>query len=172
MIKKEILDSLNEQINKEFFSSYLYLSMSMYFESKGLSGFSSYMKNQALEEQTHAVKLLNYVTERGGRVLLDKLETPQHEWETPLAAFEAALKHEEFITESINKVLDISIDNRDHATSSFLQWFVNEQVEEEATASDIVNKLKLIGTSGNGIFMLDRELGQRVFVYPPAALSE
>ena len=172
MIKKEILDSLNKQINKEFFSSYLYLSMAMYFETKGLSGFSVWMKNQALEEQTHAVKLLNFVTERGGRVVLDKLEAPQNEWETPLAAFEAALKHEEFITESINKLVDISIDNRDHATNSFLQWFVNEQVEEEAIAGDIVNKLKLIGSSGNGIFMLDRELGQRVFVYPPPALTE
>lgn len=171
MIKSEVLKELNSQINKEFYSSYLYLSMAMYFETKGLTGFSAWMRVQALEEETHAIKILNFVAERGGRVLLEKLDTPKHEWKSPLEAFEDAVKHEEFITASINNIVDVSYECKDHATASFLKWFVDEQVEEEATAGDIVNKLRLIGESGNGIFLLDKELGTRVFVYPPPALA-
>ncbi|MEQ8172308.1 MAG: ferritin [Candidatus Eremiobacterota bacterium] len=163
MLKEKIEKSFNEQITEELFSSYLYLSMSAYFQSINLPGFANWMRVQAQEELMHAMKFYDYINERRGRVLLKEIKTPQHEWKSPLEIFEAALKHEEYITEKINNLVDISIKEKDHASNIFLQWFVNEQVEEEASADDIINRLNLVGESKGGLFMLDRELGTRVF---------
>ena len=166
MLKEKIEKSFNEQITEELFSSYLYLSMSAYFQSVNLPGFANWMRVQAQEELMHAMKFYDYINERRGRVLLKEIKTPQHEWKSPLEIFEDALKHEEYITEKINNLVDLSIKEKDHASNIFLQWFVNEQVEEEASADDIINRLKLVGDSKGGLFMLDRELGTRVFTMP------
>jgi ferritin len=170
MLKQKIEKAINKQINAEMWSGYLYLSMSSYFESIGLSGFANWMWIQAREEMSHAMRLFHHVVERGGRVLLEPIDKVQTEWKSPLHVFEQTYKHEQKVTSLINDLLDLSIQEKDHATSNMLQWFVDEQVEEEASADEIVQKLRLIGKNGNGIFMLDNELGQRMFT-PPADLS-
>ena len=167
MLSETMEAALNRQINAEMYSSYLYLSMCSYFESIDLSGLAAWMKSQTQEEMFHAMKMYDYVNERGGRVILDTIAKPQSDWESPLAVFEATLAHEQTVTGLINDLVDLALDERDHATNIFLQWFVSEQVEEEATAGGIVNKLKLIGDDAAGLFALDQELGQRVFT-PPA----
>jgi len=169
MIKKNIEQALNDQINKEMYSSYIYLSMSAHFESIDLSGFAHWMKVQALEELVHAMKIFNYVNERGGRVVLETIDKPQHSWDSPLAVFQHVYEHEQFVTSLINKLVDLAIKERDHATNQFLQWFVEEQVEEEDTANGVVQKLKLV-QDGGGLFMLDKELGVRLFT-PPTGFS-
>ena len=166
MLKERIEKALNDQINAEIFSAYLYLSMSASFSEMNFSGFAQWMKVQASEEMVHAMKIYDFVIERGGRVTLAQIDAPETTWESPLAAFEAALKHEQYITGRINDLVDIAIEEKDHASNIFLQWFVSEQVEEEASADEIVQKLKLVGNQGNAIFMLDRELGSRVFTLP------
>ena len=166
MLKERIEKALNDQVNAEMFSAYLYLSMSANFSAMNFSGFAQWMKVQATEEMVHAMKIYNFIIERGGRVTLAQIDAPETTWETPLAAFEAALKHEQYITGRINDLVDISIEEKDHASNIFLQWFVSEQVEEEASADEIVQKLKLVGNKGNAIFMLDRELGARAFTMP------
>ena len=171
MLNAKVEKAINEQIVAETYSAYLYLSMAAYFESRGLKGMGSWMKNQAQEELTHAVKFFNYVNERGGRVILGAIEAPPSEWQSPLAAFENALAHEGKVTGLINGLVDLAIAEKDHASNSFLRWYVDEQVEEEATAGEIVDQLRLIGEDGQGLLMLDRELGARVFVYPPPALG-
>ena len=166
MLKKEMEQALNDQINAELYSSYLYLSMAAYCDSLSLSGFSNWFKIQAQEEVTHAMKFFNFVSERGGRVQLKPIEGPQTEWESPLAAFEATYKHETHVTELLNKPVDLSIKLSDHAANTMLQWFVAEQVEEEAGADEIVQHLRLVKGEGHGLFLIDRELGQRVFTQP------
>jgi ferritin len=172
MLKPELQNELNAQINAELFSSYLYLSMAAYFESLSLSGFASWMKVQAQEEMLHAGKFYSFINERRGRVQLAAIEGPQHEWASPKAAFEAAFEHECYISERIHKLVDLARKNSDHPTDNFLQWFVGEQVEEEATADSIVQRLKLIGNDSSGIFLLDRELGTRVFALPVAGAAD
>ena len=162
MINEKIEKALNAQVNKEFFSSYLYLSMSSYFESKNLTGMAAWMKIQADEEHLHASKFYAYVIQKGGRAILTSIETPKSDWKSPLDAYEDTYTHEKFITASIDELVNLSLDVKDHATNNFLQWFVTEQVEEESTANDIINKIKLVGNDGNGLFMLDKELGARV----------
>ncbi len=166
MLSEKMEKALNEQVNAEFYSAYLYLSMAAYFESQGLDGFAKWMEAQTMEEMSHAKKIYDYINERGGRVILEAIEKPKVEWESPLEAFEDAYKHEKYVSSLINKLVDIAIDERDHATNNFLQWFVAEQVEEEASAEEIVQKLKLVGNKGNAIFMMNRELGQRTFTMP------
>jgi ferritin len=166
MLKPEMEKALNEQINAELFSSYLYLSMATYFDSINLTGFSNWMKIQAQEELTHAAKLISFVSERGGRVRLAAIDAPPTEWDSPLAAFEATYEHEGKVTDLINKLVDLSLELSDHAANQFLQWFVAEQVEEEASADEIVQQLRLVKGEGQGLFMIDRELGQRVFTMP------
>ncbi len=161
-------DAINKQINREYFSSYLYLSMAAYFESAGLKGFSNWMRVQALEEMVHVMKFYDFLLQRGGTVTLLDIEAPQSKWTSPLNAFEYAYAHEQKVTGMINDLLTLSNSEKDHATANFLQWFVNEQVEEEASASEIAQKLKLISSSSEGLFMLDRELAARVFTPPPA----
>lgn len=169
MIKKEVLDAINEQINAESYSAYMYLSMAAYYESIGLSGFAHWMKIQYQEEAAHAIKFFNYVTERGGKVVLKAIEQVPVEFAGVVDVFEKTLIHENHVTESINKLMSVAISANDHATQSFLRWFVDEQVEEEANVEKILATLKLINGQGNGIFMMDRELSQRVFVDPNAA---
>jgi ferritin len=171
MLNKKLQKALNDQMNAELYSSYLYLSMSAYFESVNMAGFASWMRVQVQEELAHVAKFFGYVTERGGRVELAAIDGPPTEWESPLAAFEQALAHERMVTGRINDLVDLSIQERDHATNGFLQWFVTEQVEEEATADGVVQKIKLVGGDGGGLFMIDQELGKRIFT-PPAASSE
>ncbi|QTA38077.1 ferritin [Thermosipho ferrireducens] len=161
MLNERIEKALNEQIKKELASSYLYLSMAAYFDSENLSGFAHWMKLQAKEELNHAMKLYNYVYERGGKVELPALEKPKSEWASPLAAFEDAYKHERFITDSINKLYELSLEEKDYATASMLKWFIDEQVEEEANAENIVIKLKKLSGIPHGLYMLDKELGMR-----------
>lgn len=161
MIKKVCQEAINKQITKEMFSSNLYLAMAGYFHSINLNGFAHWMRLQAQEEMSHALKFFDYLLDRGGHVQIGIVEAPPSHWESPLTAFEAALKHEEFITESINQLADLAIRESDHATNILLQWFITEQVEEEATASEIVERLRMAGDSSGGLFMLDNELKQR-----------
>ena len=171
MIGKKMEEALNEQVNAEMYSAYLYLSMESYFKSLNLNGFANWMRVQTQEEMTHAMKMYDFVIERGGRVLLKAIQGPPIQWKSPLAAFEAVSDHEQKVTGLINELVDLAINERDHATNSFLQWFVNEQVEEEASADELVKQLKLMENAPGGMFMLDRELGQRVFT-PPASKGE
>ena len=167
MLSEKVQDSLNKQLNAELYSSYLYLSMSAYFHSINLRGFASWMRVQAQEELVHVAKFYDFVNERDGRVILRPVEAPPSEWASPLAVFEDAYRHEQKVTGLINGLVDLSIEERDHATNNFLQWFVAEQVEEESSANDVVQQLKLVGDDRNGLLMLDRELAQRVFTPPP-----
>jgi ferritin len=168
MIGEKIETAFNEQINWELYSAYLYLSMSAYFLSINLNGFANWMRVQALEEVTHAMKFFDFINERSGRVALLETKAPPKDWESPLAAFEDAYEHECFVSSRINDLVNLSLDEKDHASNNFLQWFVGEQVEEEASVDEVAQKLKIIGGDGGGLFMLDQELGQRVFT-PPAA---
>jgi ferritin len=171
MLKEKVQSALTEQLNWELYSSYLYLSMSAYFLSLNLAGFANWMRVQAQEELVHAMKFYDFINERGGRVMLQGVEAPPTEWSSPLDVFENAYKHEQKVTERINDLVSLALGEGDHATNIFLQWFVTEQVEEEASADEVVQKLKLVGDAGDGLFLLDREMGQRVFT-PPAAPAE
>lgn len=162
MIGKRIQDVMNEQIKHETFSAYLYYSMAAYFHSKSLDGMAQWMKAQAQEELAHALRFFNHINDRGGRIELQAIEKPQLEWESPIAAFKAALQHEEFITGKINDLAKIADEENDRAASIMLQWFVTEQVEEEASVTAVIDMLKLVSDSGHGVLMADRELGTRV----------
>jgi len=168
MLSEKIQQVLNDQINAELYSSYLYLSMQAYFESINLPGFANWMKAQTQEELMHAFKLYDFVNERSGRVILNAIDKPPTDWKSPLDVFEQVFKHEQKVTALINNLVNLSNDEKDHATASFLQWFVNEQVEEEASADAVRQQLKLMETAPDGLFMLDKEMAQRVFT-PPAA---
>ncbi len=164
MLKVEMADALNDQIREELFSAHLYLSMSAYFESIGLKGFANWMMIQYREETEHAMRIYHYLVSQGARVRLQAIKEPQSDWASPLEVFQATLKHEEHITDCINKLVDIAEELKDRATNNFLQWFIDEQVEEEENARQIINRLKLVDDNKNGLFMLDKELGQRQFV--------
>jgi ferritin len=172
MMNETIREAFNKQINAELYSSYLYLSMSAYFESINLAGFAQWMRCQAQEEILHAMKFYDYVHERGGTVALTAIDGPPTAWDSPLNAFEEAYRHERKVTEMINDLVDLAIVERDHASNNFLQWFVAEQVEEEDSADKVVQSLKLAGHQGGGLFMIDRELGTRVFTLPTADTAE
>ncbi len=161
MISQKMQDALNEQINKEFFSAYLYLSMSAYFDSKNLAGMSQWMKLQSEEEYQHALKFYDFVLRVGGKVKLSAIDAPKTSWDSAQQVFEESLAHEQFISKSIHTLMDLAIEESDHPTKSFLQWFVDEQVEEEDNVQQIVDNFNLIGDSKGGLFMLDRELGSR-----------
>lgn len=161
MIDPDVNEALNEQITEEFYSAYLYLSMSAYYESIDLGGFAYWMYAQYQEELEHGNKLYQFINDRDGRVKLNQIDAPQSEWDSPLAVFEATLEHEQHITAKINELTSLAIEKGDHATQVFLQWFVNEQVEEEKIARDIINDLKRVQKSADGIFLIDRELATR-----------
>jgi len=158
--------ALNDQIQAELYSAYLYLSMQAWFDSKNLSGFANWMNIQAQEETAHAMKFYNYLCERSGTVELQVIQQPPNKWNSPLAVFKHTLEHEQAVTARINDLVDSAQNQKDHATSSFLRWFVDEQVEEEASADAILQQLKLAKDAPGALFMIDRELGQRIFTPP------
>ena len=164
----KMIDALNEQIKNEFYSSYMYLAMSAYFADMGLPGFANWMRTQTQEEMMHAMKIYDFVFERGGKVTLEAIDKPPFSWDSPLAAFKEVLKHEQHVTSLINDLVDLAIKEKDHASNIFLQWFVTEQVEEEASADAVIQRLKLAKDNASGLFMIDAELGQRVFTMPAA----
>ena len=160
--------AFNEQLNAEVYSSYLYLSMNAYFHSLNLPGFANWMMVQAQEELQHGMKFYDFIVDQGGRVILTTIEGPQLKWDSPLAALEDQQAHENKVTGLINKLVDLSLEVKDHAAHEFLQWFVKEQVEEEANARDLVTKAAMVGEDGPGLFMLDRELASRPHKIVPA----
>ncbi len=161
MIAESVQNEFNRHIQCEMQSSHLYLSMSAWCETKGLPGFANWMRRQADEERMHALKFYDFLLTRGGTVRLGGLEAPETEWASPLAVFEAAQAHESEVTQRINRLVDAVMAVRDHAANAFLQWFVNEQVEEEANVGDVVARLRLVGSDGRGILLVDQELQQR-----------
>ena len=161
MIGEKVQDAFNEQTNAELYSAYLYLSMAAQFEAMNLRGFASWMRQQAREEVGHAMKFFAHVNERGGRVTLTRIDTPPKEWPSPLAAFEDAYRHEQKVTGLIDKLVTLASAEGDNAGGIFLQWFVSEQVEEEASVDEVVQKLKAIKDSANGLLMLDEALAKR-----------
>lgn len=171
MISKKMEEAINEQINAEMYSSYLYLAMSAHFETMDLPGFANWMRVQAQEELFHAMKFFDFVNERGGKVTLKDIKATNKEWDSPLEVMEEVYAHEQKVTALINDLVDLAVAEKDHASNNFLQWYVAEQVEEEATADGIVKKLKLVSDTGNGLFMVDQELGNRVYT-PPASSEE
>jgi ferritin len=168
MLSKKMANALNGQINAEIYSSYMYLAMSAWCEQAGLPGSANWMRQQAQEEMFHAMKLFNFVNERGSRVILEKVEKPPADWKSALDLFTATLAHERKVTGLFNDLTNLALDERDHASNIFLQWFISEQVEEEAGVGAILAKLTLIGKDSSGLFALDQELGRRAFTPPPA----
>ena len=163
MINEKVENVLNSQINKEFYSAYLYLAMSAYFDEIGLYGFSNWTKVQAREEVDHGMILFDYIIERDGTVKLTQIEAPDKDFQNPLQVFEKILDHEKYVTESINCVASMSEDECDLATRHFINWYISEQVEEEANARDVITKLKMFGDEKSSLFHLDQELGKREY---------
>ncbi len=166
MINEKMAKALNEQINKEFYSSYLYLQMAAYFEDMGLKGFANWMRVQAQEENSHAHKFYDYLVDRGGKVILEAIEKPNNDFKSVLDVFEKTLEHEIYVTSLINNLMDVAEEVKDRASLSFLKWFIDEQVEEESNCEDIIAQLKIVDCSGDALFMMDREMAQRVYVAP------
>lgn len=160
-MSERIQSALNNQINLELSAFYTYLSMSAFFTAQGLDGFAAWMRHHSDEEMMHAMKLYDFVHARRGRVHLDAIDAPQWDWDTTLAAFESALHHEQKVTASINALVDLAREERDHATVSFLQWFVDEQVEEEALVDKVISDVRRVSDFPPGLFLLDRELGSQ-----------
>ena len=167
MISPKIQDAINAQINAEFWSAYLYLSMGMHFEAEGHTGIANWFRIQFKEEQAHAEIFINYLLSRGGRVELKAIADVPTTWESPLAAYTDTLAHEEKVTALINNLYALAEAEHDYATRGKLDWFVAEQVEEEETAKSLIDRLKLIGDNGLALYMLDQELAQRVYNAPP-----
>lgn len=164
MLTKKMEKALNEQINKELWSAYLYLSMAAYFEEKNLPGFANWMRVQSQEEITHGMKIFDYVNSRGGRVLLEPISEVPKEWADTRTVVEETLNHERVVTESINDLVNLAIQEQDHATNNMLQWFVGEQVEEEANVDDLLNKVEMTDGKAHALMMIDKELAGRTFV--------
>lgn len=169
MLTKKMQDALNAQINAELSSAYIYMAMAAYFESKDVPGFANWMEVQTKEELSHAQLFYTYIYERDGRVELSAIEGPPKDWKSLVDAFQGAYKHEQYITKRIHDLVALARKEKDAATENFLQWFVKEQVEEEANAKAIIQQLKLVGDYGPGILMLDRELATRMFTPPVIA---
>ena len=169
MLNSRIQDAFNKQLNAEIFSSYLYLAMSAHFDSQNLAGMANWMRIQTQEELMHAMKFFAFINDRNGRVVLTRIEVPKTEWTSALDVFEDILRHEQKVTGLINDLVDLSLGERDHASNAFLQWFVTEQVEEEAATKTIADKLRLIGDDAVALYMLDGELGQRTL--PPSTAT-
>ena len=161
MIGKPMQDAMNEQINKELFSSYLYLSMAAYFEDKNLAGFAHWMRMQADEEREHAMKLYDFILERGGRVMLKGIDAPRTEWSSSLEIAEEVAAHEAKVTASIYELYEIAMQEKDYPAQVMLQWFISEQVEEEKNAAELVASLRLIEDRGTAVLMLDHRLAKR-----------
>ena len=163
VISEKVQNVLNSQINKEFYSAYLYLAMSAFFDEIGLYGFANWTKVQAKEEIDHGMILFDYIIERDGKVNLEKIDSPDRNFENPLQEKKKILEHEKFVTESINCVATMSEDECDLATRHFINWYISEQVEEEANARDVITKLKMFGDEKASLYHLDKELGNREY---------
>ena len=168
MISEKMQNALNNHLNEEFYSSYLYLSMAAYFEAKNLKGFANWFRIQTQEEHMHGMKFFDFILQKGGKVTLSQIAEPKTEWKSIPEVFADTLKHEQKITSLINKLVEVSMLEKDFATNNFLQWFVTEQVEEEANVEEIIQKIEMIGDNKSGLYMLDNELGARTLT-PTAA---
>ena len=166
MISEKMQTAFCDQINKELYSEYLYLSMKAYFLSLNLNGFATWMDVQVQEEHAHAMGMFDYVIERGGKVELMAIEKPETSWNSPLDVFKAVLKHEEYVTSRINALMDVAEETKDRAATIFLNWYLKEQVEEEANVGGVLAQLEMIGDDKSGLFALDKELGARTFIAP------
>ncbi len=173
MISEKLQDLVNNQIGKEFYSSYFYLAMAAWFEEQSLEGFGSWMRVQAQEEGCHAMIFYNFLLESGGSIKLPAIEQPPFKFESPLDIFQQGIKHEEYVTSLINTMVDVAIDEHNHAARSFLNWFVDEQVEEEDNFNSVIGKLKLIEKgAGGGMFMMDKEMSTRIFAMPSPLIGK
>ena len=161
MISEDMHKALRQQLNDEFYSAYLYLAMSAYCAHIDFNGAANWLKQQYEEEQMHATKIYNYLIDQGAHVVLDEIPKPPAEYGTILQVFQSSLQHEQVMTGKLNNLSDQALKEKDHATYNLLQWFVNEQVEEEATVGEILSKLKLVKNDGYGLLMIDNELGAR-----------
>ena len=166
MISEKMQEALNEQINKEFYSAYMYLAMSAYCDTIGLPGFSNWMRMQYEEESLHVTKMFDYILDQGGQIRLKLIEEPPKEYGTPLEVFEKTLEHEQYVTGLIHKLMDLAVEERDYASQAFLQWYVTEQVEEESNVNDVVAPLRMVGEDKGGLMMIDQQLALRI---PPVA---
>ena len=166
MINEKLQEAFNYQINKELYSEYLYLAMKAYFQELNLQGFVNWFDVQVQEEHAHAMGMYNYLIERGGKVELQAIDKPEVEGNTPLEIFEHVLRHEEYVTSLINKLMDVAEDVKDRAAISFVDWYIKEQVEEEASVNNVLATLKLIGEDKNALLLFDKDLATRTFVAP------
>ena len=171
MLNQKMVDALNGQMSNEFYSAYLYLSMSAASAAMGLKGAANWFMVQYQEEMVHFMKFFNYVLSQNGAVTLAAVKAPPAAFKSLLDMFEQTLKHEQFITKCINELSDLALKEKDHATAVLLQWYVTEQVEEEANDNDVLARLRLVGQDGNGLFMLDKDLATRIFTPPPATAA-
>lgn len=160
-MNQPVREGINRQINREFYAAYLYLAMSAHFEEQSLDGFAAWMRAQAAEEKEHAMRLYDHLVERGAQVELGAIEAPGTDFGTPLEVFEAALEHEQRVTDWIHELYDLAVDDHDHPAQLVLQWFITEQVEEEDSVGGVVAQLRMAGDNEAAILMLDRELGAR-----------
>ena len=166
MLNEKMEKAFLDQINKELYSEYLYLSMKAYFANLNLPGFVNWMDVQMQEERAHAMGMFDYVYERGGRVILEAIDKPEHNWSSPLDVFKAILAHEEFVTSRINALMDVAEETKDRAATIFLSWYLKEQVEEESNVGGVLAQLELIGNDKTALLNLDKELATRTFVAP------
>lgn len=171
MLNQKMVDALNGQMSNEFYSAYLYLAMAAASAAMGLKGAANWFMVQYQEEMVHFMKFYNYVLSQGGAVTLAAVKAPPSTFKSLLDMFEQTLKHEQFITKCINELSDLALKEKDHATAVLLQWYVTEQVEEEANDNDVLARLRLVGKDGNGLFMLDKDLATRIFTPPPATAT-
>lgn len=168
MLSDKMVDALNDHMNKEMYSAYLYMSMSAYADAGGLKGFAKWFLVQYHEEMFHAMKMYEYIQAQGGTIRLLQIDEPPFEWDSALDLFEKTLAHEQMVTSRINALMDLAIEDRDHATNIFLQWYVTEQVEEEANVNDIVAPLRMVGDDKSGLMMIEQQLAKRL---PPVAIA-
>ena len=166
MISDKMQKELNEQVNKEFYSAYLYLAMSAYCDSMGLPGFGHWMRMQYEEESLHVTKMYDYILNQGGKIHLKTIDEPPQDYGTPLEVFEMTLEHEKEVTGLIHRLMDLALEERDYATQTFLQWYVTEQVEEEANVNDILAPLRMVGNDKSGLMMIDQQLAGRAAPQP------
>jgi len=168
MLSPKLEEALNSQMNNEFYSEFEYLSMAAYFHDMDLDGIANYFHVQAQEEHFHAMKIYNFINNKGGKLVLQAIKAPTTKFGDAIKVFERALEHEQYVTKSINSLMDVAIKENDHAVNSFLRWYVDEQVEEEALATKSLNRMKITNGKGEGLLMLDQEFAQRAFTPPPA----
>jgi len=168
MISEKMQEALNEQVNKEFYSAYLYLAMSAYCNTVGLPGFANWMRMQFEEESLHVTKMYDYILDQGGQVHLKQIDEPPKEYGSALDVFQQTLEHEQYVTGLIHQLMDLAVEEKDYATQTFLQWYVTEQVEEEANVNDILAPLRMVGDDKGGLMMIDQQLAKRL---PPAPLA-